>query len=171
MGRELEKELLSAEDVAALMGVKETTVWRWCREGNRRQDGANKLLLAFGATSDVRSRRPLAFFRQFLHALFVNKARRSAEASRYPSPTTLRRPSGRESIPYPPTRRRVSYVLRRDKYRTLRQTCSLTSHQSRPQPKRGLHNDYPANRLSSRQVFVRAITVLFRKKLAAASRA
>jgi excisionase family DNA binding protein len=28
------KELLSAEDVAALMGVKETTVWRWCREGN-----------------------------------------------------------------------------------------------------------------------------------------
>jgi excisionase family DNA binding protein len=28
----LEKELLSAEDVAVLMGVKETTVWRWCRE-------------------------------------------------------------------------------------------------------------------------------------------
>jgi excisionase family DNA binding protein len=28
------KELLSAEDVAELMGVKETTVWRWCREGN-----------------------------------------------------------------------------------------------------------------------------------------
>ena len=27
-------ELLGAEDVAALMGVKETTVWRWCREGN-----------------------------------------------------------------------------------------------------------------------------------------
>jgi excisionase family DNA binding protein len=27
------KELLSAEDVAELMGVKETTVWRWCREG------------------------------------------------------------------------------------------------------------------------------------------
>jgi excisionase family DNA binding protein len=26
-------ELLGAEDVAALMGVKETTVWRWCREG------------------------------------------------------------------------------------------------------------------------------------------
>src|SRR5215213_11423174 len=26
------KELLSAEDVAELMGVKETTVWRWCRE-------------------------------------------------------------------------------------------------------------------------------------------
>jgi excisionase family DNA binding protein len=26
-------ELLSAEDVAELMGVKETTVWRWCREG------------------------------------------------------------------------------------------------------------------------------------------
>jgi excisionase family DNA binding protein len=29
----MEKELLSAEDVAALMGVKESTVWRWCREG------------------------------------------------------------------------------------------------------------------------------------------
>jgi excisionase family DNA binding protein len=26
-------ELLSAEDVAGLMGIKETTVWRWCREG------------------------------------------------------------------------------------------------------------------------------------------
>jgi excisionase family DNA binding protein len=26
-------ELLSAEDVALVMGVKETTVWRWCREG------------------------------------------------------------------------------------------------------------------------------------------
>ncbi len=34
MVRALEKELLSAEDVAELMGVKETTVWRWCREGN-----------------------------------------------------------------------------------------------------------------------------------------
>jgi excisionase family DNA binding protein len=34
MGRQLEKDLLSAEDVAELMGVKETTVWRWCREGN-----------------------------------------------------------------------------------------------------------------------------------------
>jgi excisionase family DNA binding protein len=34
MARPLEKELLSAEDVAALVGVKETTVWRWCREGN-----------------------------------------------------------------------------------------------------------------------------------------
>src|SRR5919199_6999802 len=33
MVRALEKELLSAEDVAQLMGVKETTVWRWCREG------------------------------------------------------------------------------------------------------------------------------------------
>ena len=31
--RSTEKELLSAEDVARLMGVKETTVWRWCREG------------------------------------------------------------------------------------------------------------------------------------------
>ncbi len=34
MARPLEKELLSAEDVAALVGVKETTVWRWCREGH-----------------------------------------------------------------------------------------------------------------------------------------
>ncbi len=34
MALPLEKELLSAEDVAALMGIKETTVWRWCREGN-----------------------------------------------------------------------------------------------------------------------------------------
>jgi excisionase family DNA binding protein len=34
MARPLEKELLSAEDVATLLGVKETTVWRWCREGN-----------------------------------------------------------------------------------------------------------------------------------------
>jgi excisionase family DNA binding protein len=32
--RSTEKGLLSAEDVAQLMGVKETTVWRWCREGN-----------------------------------------------------------------------------------------------------------------------------------------
>src|SRR3712207_2041974 len=34
MGRAPEKELLSAEDVAEMIGVKETTVWRWCREGN-----------------------------------------------------------------------------------------------------------------------------------------
>jgi excisionase family DNA binding protein len=34
MGQALEKELLSAEDVARMIGVKETTVWRWCREGN-----------------------------------------------------------------------------------------------------------------------------------------
>jgi excisionase family DNA binding protein len=34
MLRALDKELLSAEDVAELMGVKESTVWRWCREGN-----------------------------------------------------------------------------------------------------------------------------------------
>src|SRR3712207_2318524 len=34
MGRAPEKELLSAEDVAKMVGVKETTVWRWCREGN-----------------------------------------------------------------------------------------------------------------------------------------
>jgi len=26
-------ELLGAEDVAGLLGVKESTVWRWCREG------------------------------------------------------------------------------------------------------------------------------------------
>jgi excisionase family DNA binding protein len=34
VARPLDKELLSAEDVAALIGVKETTVWRWCREGH-----------------------------------------------------------------------------------------------------------------------------------------
>jgi len=28
-----EKDLLKAEDVAELVGVKETTVWRWCRGG------------------------------------------------------------------------------------------------------------------------------------------
>jgi excisionase family DNA binding protein len=33
VARSTEMELLSAEDVAALMGVKESTVWRWCREG------------------------------------------------------------------------------------------------------------------------------------------
>jgi excisionase family DNA binding protein len=33
VARTTEKELLSAEDVAELMGIKETTVWRWCREG------------------------------------------------------------------------------------------------------------------------------------------
>jgi excisionase family DNA binding protein len=33
MVRELKIELLGAEDVATMMGVKETTVWRWCREG------------------------------------------------------------------------------------------------------------------------------------------
>jgi excisionase family DNA binding protein len=34
VARSTEKmELLSAEDVAGLMGIKETTVWRWCREG------------------------------------------------------------------------------------------------------------------------------------------
>jgi excisionase family DNA binding protein len=32
--RSTEKDLLGAEDVAGLMGVKESTVWRWCREGN-----------------------------------------------------------------------------------------------------------------------------------------
>ena len=33
VGRSTEKkELLGADDVAELMGVKETTVWRWCRE-------------------------------------------------------------------------------------------------------------------------------------------
>ena len=26
-------ELLGAEEVAALLGVKESTIWRWCREG------------------------------------------------------------------------------------------------------------------------------------------
>ncbi len=34
MGRPLEKDLLTAEDIAVLMGVSEATVWRWCREGN-----------------------------------------------------------------------------------------------------------------------------------------
>src|SRR5215211_1072674 len=34
MARPLERDLLSAEDVAELMGVGEATVWRWCREGN-----------------------------------------------------------------------------------------------------------------------------------------
>src|SRR5918995_310602 len=35
MERSTEKmELLGAQDVARLLGVKETTVWRWCREGN-----------------------------------------------------------------------------------------------------------------------------------------
>ncbi len=34
VARSMDKmELLGAEDVAGLMGVKETTVWRWCREG------------------------------------------------------------------------------------------------------------------------------------------
>ena len=33
MARAPDKELLGAEDVAGLIGVKETTVWRWCREG------------------------------------------------------------------------------------------------------------------------------------------
>ena len=33
MGRESENELLGAEDVAGLVGVKDTTVYRWCREG------------------------------------------------------------------------------------------------------------------------------------------
>ena len=33
MARASEKELLGAEDVAGVIGVKETTVWRWCREG------------------------------------------------------------------------------------------------------------------------------------------
>jgi excisionase family DNA binding protein len=33
VARSTEKELLGAEDVAGLIGVKESTVWRWCREG------------------------------------------------------------------------------------------------------------------------------------------
>ena len=33
MGRESENELLGAGDVAGLVGVKDTTVYRWCREG------------------------------------------------------------------------------------------------------------------------------------------
>jgi excisionase family DNA binding protein len=34
VARSNENALLSAEDVAQQLGVKETTVWRWCREGN-----------------------------------------------------------------------------------------------------------------------------------------
>jgi excisionase family DNA binding protein len=33
MGKGRGIELLGAEDVAGLLGVKESTVWRWCREG------------------------------------------------------------------------------------------------------------------------------------------
>ena len=33
MERASQPELLGAEEVAGLMGVKESTVWRWCREG------------------------------------------------------------------------------------------------------------------------------------------
>ena len=31
-----ETELLAATDVAHLMGIKETTVYRWCKEGSCR---------------------------------------------------------------------------------------------------------------------------------------
>ena len=31
--REQRIDLLGAEDVAGLLGVKESTIWRWCREG------------------------------------------------------------------------------------------------------------------------------------------
>jgi hypothetical protein len=34
MGRESENELLGAEDVAGLVGVKDTTVYRWCVRGS-----------------------------------------------------------------------------------------------------------------------------------------
>ena len=33
MERAVQAELLGAEEVAGFMGVKESTVWRWCREG------------------------------------------------------------------------------------------------------------------------------------------
>jgi excisionase family DNA binding protein len=33
VARSTKTELLSAEEVAELLGVKETTIWRWCREG------------------------------------------------------------------------------------------------------------------------------------------
>src|SRR3954447_19963198 len=33
VARESRSELLGAEDVAGLVGVKETTVYRWCKEG------------------------------------------------------------------------------------------------------------------------------------------
>jgi len=32
-GTAREKELLAAVDVAELIGVKETTIYRWCKEG------------------------------------------------------------------------------------------------------------------------------------------
>ena len=32
-GMAREKELLAATDVAGMIGVKETTVYRWCKEG------------------------------------------------------------------------------------------------------------------------------------------
>jgi excisionase family DNA binding protein len=32
-GTSREKELLGATDVAELIGIKETTVYRWCKEG------------------------------------------------------------------------------------------------------------------------------------------
>ena len=31
--RRQEIDLLGAEDVAGMLGVKESTIWRWCREG------------------------------------------------------------------------------------------------------------------------------------------
>lgn len=33
VARSMDVELLGADEVAGLMGVKESTVWRWCREG------------------------------------------------------------------------------------------------------------------------------------------
>ena len=32
-GASRDKELLAATDVASMIGVKETTVYRWCKEG------------------------------------------------------------------------------------------------------------------------------------------
>ena len=32
-GTAREKELLAATDVAGMIGVKETTIYRWCKEG------------------------------------------------------------------------------------------------------------------------------------------
>ncbi len=41
-------ELLGAEDVAGLLGVKESTVWRWCRVGTAVPQGGQALAGAAG---------------------------------------------------------------------------------------------------------------------------
>ena len=34
-GTSRESELLAATDVAGMIGVKETTIYKWCKEGKR----------------------------------------------------------------------------------------------------------------------------------------